>query len=63
MKDYMKNVTEFHHPLIDHKVSLLCDVNTSPKEFSELVKELATLMMPKSVKYIPSTSKFFKKLK
>ena len=44
MKDYMKNVTEFHHPLIDHKVSLLCDVNTSPKEFSELVKELETLM-------------------
>ena len=44
MEDFLRNVTVFHHPLIDHKVSLLCDVNTSSKEFSEMVSELGMLM-------------------
>ena len=44
MKDYLSNLTVFTHPLIRHKVSHLCDVNTGSKEFSELVKELAMLM-------------------
>ena len=44
MKEYLSNLTVFSHPLIQHKVSHLCDVNTGSKEFSELVKELAMLM-------------------
>ena len=33
------NVFVFDHPLIQHKVSLLRDKNTSTKEFRELVEE------------------------
>ena len=44
MEDFLKNVTIFYHPLIKHKVSHLCDVNTGSKEFCECVNELATLM-------------------
>ena len=32
------------HPLVQHKVSILRDVNTGTKEFKELVKELAVLI-------------------
>ena len=38
------NVFVFDHPLIQHKVSLLRDKNTSTKEFRELVSEIAMLM-------------------
>lgn len=38
------NVFVFDHPLIQHKVSLLRDKNTSSKEFRELVAEIAVLM-------------------
>ncbi len=40
----MKNVFVFDHPLIQHKVSLLRDKNTIPKEFRELVSEISMLM-------------------
>ena len=42
--NFMSNLVVFDHPLIKHKVSHLCDVNTGTKEFSELVKELSMLM-------------------
>lgn len=32
------------HPLIQHKLTFIRDVNTGPKEFRELVDEVATLM-------------------
>ena len=32
------------HPLIQHKLSVLRDKNTSVKEFRELVSEIASLM-------------------
>ncbi len=32
------------HPLVQHKVAILRDVNTGTKEFKELVSELATLL-------------------
>lgn len=32
------------HPLIQHKLSLIRDVNTGPKEFRELIDEVALLM-------------------
>jgi len=40
----MENVFIFDHPLIQHKISLLRDKNTSTKEFRELVSEIAMLM-------------------
>ncbi|MBP3265508.1 MAG: uracil phosphoribosyltransferase [Clostridiales bacterium] len=39
-----ENVMVFDHPLIQHKISLLRDKNTSTKEFRELVAEIAMLM-------------------
>lgn len=44
MKDYMKNITILDHPLIAHKMTHLCDVNTGTKEFREIVAEIAMLM-------------------
>mgnify|MGYP000863677154 FL=1 len=40
----MNNVFVFDHPLIQHKISLLRDKNTSAKEFRELVAEISMLM-------------------
>lgn len=49
----MKNVLVFDHPLIQHKVSLLRDKNTSAKEFRELVSEIAMLMGYEVTRDIP----------
>ena len=38
------NAVLLEHPLIQHKITLLRDKNTKPKEFRELVKELTALM-------------------
>ena len=40
----MEKVFIFDHPLIQHKISLLRDKNTTVKEFRELVSEIAMLM-------------------
>jgi uracil phosphoribosyltransferase len=40
----VEKVFIFDHPLIQHKISLLRDKNTSTKEFRELVSEIAMLM-------------------
>lgn len=53
MEDFMKNVTVFDHPLIAHKVTHLCDVNTGSKEFGELVNEIASLMGYEALKDLP----------
>lgn len=53
MEDFLKNVTIFDHPLIAHKVSHMCDVNTGSKEFCELVNELAMLMGYEALKDLP----------
>jgi uracil phosphoribosyltransferase len=37
------NVVVVDHPLVQHKLSILRDINTGAKEFRELVKELAML--------------------
>jgi uracil phosphoribosyltransferase len=42
--DLPANVILVDHPLVQHKCSVLRDVRTGPKEFRELVKELAMLM-------------------
>jgi uracil phosphoribosyltransferase len=38
------NVMVVDHPLVQHKLSVLRDIRTGPKEFRELVGELAMLM-------------------
>lgn len=43
----------FDHPLIQHKVSLLRDKNTSSKEFRELVSEISVLMGYEVTRNIP----------
>ena len=40
----MSKVHVFDHPLIQHKLSILRDKNTSVKEFRELISEIAMLM-------------------
>lgn len=40
----MQNVHISSHPLIAHKLSKLRDVNTEPKKFRELVREISALM-------------------
>ena len=37
-------VFESQHPLVKHKLTLLRDVNTEPKKFRELVREMAMLL-------------------
>ena len=55
-KDLIKmnsNVTIFDHPLIQHKLSILRDKNTSSKDFRELVSEIAMLMCYEVTRDLP----------
>lgn len=47
------NVTIFDHPLIQHKLSILRDKNTSSKDFRELVSEIAMLMCYEVTRDLP----------
>ncbi len=49
----MGSVHVLEHPLIQHKLSIIRDVNTGPKEFRELVGEIATLMAYEVTKDLP----------
>ncbi|MGN0805058.1 MAG: uracil phosphoribosyltransferase [Candidatus Coproplasma sp.] len=49
MKEF-KNVFIFDHPLIQHKVAILRDKNTSMKEFRELIEEITTIMTYESMR-------------
>jgi len=49
MKNY-DNVVIFDHPLINHKIAILRNEQTSMKEFRELVEEITTLMTYESLK-------------
>lgn len=40
----MGKVYVFDHPLIQHKLAYIRDINTGTKEFRELVDEVASLM-------------------
>ena len=40
-----KNVIELKHPLIEHKLSILRDKNTSTKEFREIVGEISMFLI------------------
>lgn len=41
------------HPLIQHKVTLLRDKNTGPKEFRELISEITMLMCYEATRNLP----------
>ncbi|MEG2189588.1 MAG: uracil phosphoribosyltransferase, partial [Christensenella sp.] len=41
------------HPLLQHKVSMIRDKNTGTKEFRELVKEIAMLMVYEVTRDLP----------
>ncbi len=43
MKEY-KNVNLIDHPMVQHKLTILRDINTGVKEFRELAEELSLLM-------------------
>lgn len=50
----MDNITILNHPLIAHKVAILRDINTTTKEFRELVEEITTLITYEAFKDIPT---------
>ena len=49
----MNNVTILDHPLIQHKVSMLRDKNTTTKDFRALVTEIAMLMGYEATRDLP----------
>lgn len=49
----MENVTIYDHPLIQHKLSILRDKNTSSKDFRALIHEIAMLMCYEATRDLP----------
>ena len=49
----MSKVYVFDHPLIQHKLSILRDKDTSVKEFRELISEIAMLMCYEATRDLP----------
>ena len=49
----MSKVCVFDHPLIQHKLSILRDKNTSVKEFREIISEIAMLMCYEATRDLP----------
>ena len=49
----MSKVVVFDHPLIQHKLSILRDKETSVKEFRELISEIAMLMCYEATRDLP----------
>jgi uracil phosphoribosyltransferase len=46
-------IVVFNHPLVQHKVGIIRDKNTSVKEFRELVQEIAGLMVYEITRNLP----------
>ena len=49
----MDNLTVFNHPLIQHKTTILRQIQTSNKEFRELVEEITMLMCFEALRDLP----------
>ena len=49
----MENVIILEHPLVQHKISLMRDINTGAKEYRELVSETAMLMCYEATRDLP----------
>ncbi|MDR3238937.1 MAG: uracil phosphoribosyltransferase [Clostridiales bacterium] len=50
----MEGITVIDHPLVQHKISLLRNIQTGNKEFRELVEEIATLICYEATRDIPT---------
>ena len=50
----MENVTIMDHPLLQHKISMLRDVNTGTNEFRKLVEEIGILMGYEALRDLPT---------
>ena len=50
----MSELHVYDHPLIQHKLSILRDKNTSVKEFRELISEIASLMCFEATRDMPT---------
>ena len=53
----MANVFQSSHPLIQHKLTLLRDVETEPKRFRELVKEITWLLLYEATEDLTSVER------
>lgn len=53
----LPKVEVLDHPLIQHKLTYIRDINTGTKEFRELVDEVATLMAYEITRDLPLTEK------
>lgn len=53
----MPTIKVLDHPLIQHKLTYIRDINTGTKEFRELVDEVATLMAYEITRDLPLTEK------
>ena len=49
----MQNVRIIEHPLVQHKITLMRDINTGSKEFRELASETAMLMCYEATRDLP----------
>ncbi len=49
----MSQVHEIKHPLIQHKISLMRDINTGTKDFRELLEEISMLMAYEVTRDLP----------
>lgn len=50
------NFYEVQHPLLQHKLSVLRDINTDKKEFKELINEISLLLVYEATKDLPMTT-------
>lgn len=55
-QDKMPGVYVSNHPLIQHKLSILRDVNTEPKRFREVVHEITMLLAYEATADLPTHS-------
>ena len=53
----MANVFQSSHPLIQHKLTLLRDVDTEPKRFRELVREVTWLLLYEATENLTSVER------
>ena len=51
----MGNLIVIDHPLVQHKISMLRNIDTGYKEFREVVEEVATLICYESLRNVPLT--------
>ena len=49
-----ENVTIVNHPLVEHKLTIMRDKSTKPKDFRELIKEISMLLAFEAFKDLPT---------